>query len=141
MPRPPVNADEEKTRSVIASRESLDEEIEKNARLNRNYLLLVIFSTVVAAIGLIEDNVAVLIGAGDTPPDQAFPLTNAAGLGLAIGMSILIGVLSSSSIYSHELLSRTAVGLDSIALALASGAAAVLSLTTGLPSVLAYCWQ
>lgn len=156
LPRPAVNADdEEKKHSVTASRESLYEEIEKNARLDRNYLLLVIFSTVVAAIGLIEDNIAVVIGAmviapllgpnialalgtalGDTHLIRRSLLTNAAGLGLAIGMSVLIGVLSSSSIYSHELLSRTNVGLDSIALALASGAAAVLSLTTGLPSVL-----
>jgi uncharacterized membrane protein len=37
---------------------------------------------------------------------------------------------------SPELLSRTNVGLDSVALALASGSAAVLSLTTGLSSVL-----
>lgn len=155
LPRPAVNPDEEKVRSVIASRESLYEEIEKNARLDRNYLLLVIFSTVVAAIGLIEDNIAVIIGAmviapllgpnialalgtalGDTHLIRRSLLTNAAGLGLAIGMSVLIGVLSSSSIYSHELLSRTTVGLDSIVLALASGAAAVLSLTTGLPTVL-----
>lgn len=155
LPRTPVNAAEEKTRFVTASRESLYEEIEKNARLDRNYLLLVIFSTVVAAIGLIEDNIAVIIGAmviapllgpnialalgtalGDTHLIRRSLLTNAAGLGLAIGMSVLIGVLSSSSIYSHELLSRTTVGLDSIVLALASGAAAVLSLTTGLPTVL-----
>ena len=37
---------------------------------------------------------------------------------------------------SQELLARTDVKLDSIVLALASGAAAVLSLTTGLSSVL-----
>ena len=40
------------------------------------------------------------------------------------------------NIQSKEILSRTDVGLDAIALALASGAAAVLSLTSGLPSVL-----
>lgn len=154
LPRPPANPDEEKARSITASRESLYEEIEKNARLDRNYLLLVMFSTVVAAIGLIEDNIAVIIGAmviapllgpnialalgtalGDSHLIRRSLITNAAGLGLAIGMSLLIGAVSPDT-YSRELLARTDVGLDSIALALASGAAAVLSLTTGLPSVL-----
>jgi len=37
---------------------------------------------------------------------------------------------------SHEIMARTDVGLASVALALASGAAAVLSLTTGLSTTL-----
>ncbi len=45
------------------TREELYNSIEKNTRLNRNYLLLVILSTVVVAIGLLENNVAVVIGA------------------------------------------------------------------------------
>lgn len=55
---------------------------------------------------------------------------------LAIGLSIGLGSWWPYAIESKELLARTNVGLDSIALALASGAAAVLSLTTGLASVL-----
>jgi uncharacterized hydrophobic protein (TIGR00341 family) len=62
--------------------------------------------------------------------------TNLAGVGLAIGLSILIGVVWPIDINSSELLARTDVGMDSLALALASGAAAALSLTTGLSSVL-----
>ena len=38
--------------------------------------------------------------------------------------------------YSEEVLSRTVVGLATVALALASGAAGALSMTRGLPSVL-----
>jgi len=45
------------------TREELYNSIEKNARLNRTYLLLILLSTVVVAIGLLEDNVAVVIGA------------------------------------------------------------------------------
>ncbi|NIV31321.1 MAG: DUF389 domain-containing protein, partial [Anaerolineae bacterium] len=45
------------------SREELYNRVEKNARLDRTYLLLVALSTVVVAIGLVEDNVAVVIGA------------------------------------------------------------------------------
>ncbi len=55
---------------------------------------------------------------------------------VALSLSILIGKLWHLNFDSRELLARTDVGLDSVALALASGAAAVLSLSTGLPSVL-----
>jgi len=51
-------------------------------------------------------------------------------------MSIVIGFVWPTETFSPELISRTEVGLDSVALALASGAAAALSLTTGLSSVL-----
>ena len=57
-------------------------------------------------------------------------------MGLALILSIGIGFIWPLNIQSQELISRTNVGSDSVALALASGAAAVISLTTGLPSVL-----
>jgi uncharacterized membrane protein len=53
-----------------------------------------------------------------------------------VSLSFFIGLVSPLPLDSPELLARTNVGLDSVALALASGAAAVLSITTGLPSVL-----
>ena len=157
LPRPPQTekTEEEKRRSASATREELYHSIEKGARLDGNFLLLVCLSTVVAAIGLIEDNVAVVIGAmviapllgpnialalatslGDTRLAWQALKTNLAGLGTALAVSVLIGVVWPLEAPGRELLSRTDVGLDGIALALASGAAAVLSLTTGLPSVL-----
>jgi uncharacterized hydrophobic protein (TIGR00341 family) len=63
-------------------------------------------------------------------------LTTFVGISLAIILSIVMGAFWPSEIFSSELTSRTDVGLDSVALALASGAAAALSLTTGLSSVL-----
>lgn len=114
-----------------------------------------VLSTIVVAIGLLEDNVAVVIGAmviapllgpnialalatalGDTELIWKSLKTGAIGFVVALGLSILIGKLWHLNFDSRELLARTDVGLDSIALALASGAAAVLSLSTGLPSVL-----
>ncbi|MEJ2060833.1 MAG: TIGR00341 family protein [Gammaproteobacteria bacterium] len=155
LPRPEIDEDEAEKRSITASREALYEEIEKNAHLNRNFVTLVFLSTIVAAIGLLENNLAVVIGAmviapllgpnlalalgtalGDTHLMRHAVLTNLAGLALAVGMSVLIGLLSPIDTTSHELVSRTSVGMDSVALALASGAAAVLSITTGLPAVL-----
>jgi len=141
--------------SAIEAREALYEGVEKNARLDFNFAILVMLSTIVAAIGLIENNVAVVIGAmviapllgpnlafglgtalGDISLMRKSALTTSVGILLALILSVLIGVFWPFDIYSPELASRSQVGLDSVALALASGAAAALSLTTGLSSVL-----
>ncbi len=148
-------APKQKKSSSQATREELYEEVEKGARLSSNFLLLVTLSTFVASIGMIKDNIAVVIGAmviapllgpnialalstalGDTKLLWAATKANFVGLGLAIAVAVGEGFLWPISTPSQELLARTDVGLDSIALALASGAAASLSLTTGLSSVL-----
>lgn len=142
-------------KSTATSREALYDMVSKNAVLDSTFIVLVILSTLVAAIGLIKNNVAVVIGAmviapllgpnlalglgtalGDIELMRKSLKTNLAGMSLAIGLSILLGLTWPFDINSPELLSRTDVGLDSLALALASGAAAALSLTTGLSSVL-----
>ena len=153
----PDPSDTEANEAVTTTREELYSEIEKNARLDSTYLLLVFLSTVVVAIGLIEDNVAVVIGAmviapllgpnialalgaalGDMPLMWKAIKTTLAGLATALLFSILIGIFWPLNASSQELMARTDVGLDSVVLALASGAAAVISLTTGLASVLVW---
>jgi len=149
---------DEKTKIISTTettREELYNSIGKNARLNRTYLLLIFLSTVVVAIGLLKDNVAVVIGAmviapllgpnlamalgtalGDTDLMWKAFKTGLAGMSLALGLSILIGIFWPLNVESRELLARTYVGLDSAVLAMASGAAAVISLTSGIPSIL-----
>ena len=149
---------DEKTKIIATTettREELYNSIGKNARLNRTYLLLIFLSTVVVAIGLLKDNVTVVIGAmviapllgpnlamalgtalGDTDLMWKAFKTGLAGMSLALGLSILIGILWPLNVESRELLARTYVGLDSAVLAMASGAAAVISLTSGIPSIL-----
>lgn len=141
--------------AVTAARESLYEGVSRNARLDSNFVMLVFLSTVVAAVGLIEGNVAVLIGAmviapllgpnlalslgtalGDMDLVKKATRTLLAGTLLAVSLSAALGLLWPGELAGPELLARTEAGLDSVALALASGAAAALSLTTGLPSVL-----
>jgi uncharacterized hydrophobic protein (TIGR00341 family) len=109
----------------------------------------------VAAIGLLADNVAVVVGAMVIAPllgpNLAFALGTAlgdarlmresvlsllAGLLLAVALSMALGLLWPHETESREIMMRTHVGIDSVALALASGAAAALSLTSGLSSVL-----
>ena len=149
---------EKKTKIISAAettREELYNSIGKNARLNQTYLLLIFLSTVVVAIGLLKDNVAVVIGAmviapllgpnlamalgtalGDTDLMWKAFKTGLAGMSLALVLSILIGIFWPLNVESRELLARTYVGLDSAVLAMASGAAAVISLTSGIPSIL-----
>ena len=141
--------------AATATREALYASVQKDARLDVNFLALVALSTIVAVLGLVEDNVAIVIGAmviapllgpnlalalgtalGDLALMRQSLLTSFAGLTLALLMSVIIGWVMPLDMASHELMARTDVGMDSVALALASGAAATLSLTTGLSSVL-----
>jgi uncharacterized hydrophobic protein (TIGR00341 family) len=154
LPSPP-QAQRQKEDLATAAREALYAEVEKNAQPSADYLVLVVLSTLVAAIGLIENNVAVLVGAmviapllgpnlalglsatlGDFPLLGRALLTLLIGIGMAGGMGAAIGAFWSHALDSPELISRTSAGLDSVALALASGAAGALSLTTRLSSVL-----
>jgi uncharacterized hydrophobic protein (TIGR00341 family) len=158
LPPPTVSEEDASRRQAHAmaiTRQALYDDAKKGARLDYTFLLLVFLSTIVAAIGLIEDNVAVVIGAmvitpllgpnialalgtalGDTALMWQSLRTNLAGLGMALVLSVIIALFWPLNIESRELLNRTIVGLDSVALALASGAAGALSLTTGLSSVL-----
>ena len=155
LPREEAEEETEITSATETTREELYNSIGKNARLNQTYLLLIFLSTVVVAIGLLKDNVAVVIGAmviapllgpnlamalgtalGDTDLMWKAFKTGLAGMSLALVLSIIIGVFWPLNIESRELLARTNVGLDSAVLAMASGAAAVISLTSGIPSIL-----
>ena len=159
LPRPSKDAVADKTGDSktpsSTTREELYNQIEKGARLDGNYLILVFLSTVVAAIGLLENNVAVIVGAmviapllgpnialafaatlGDRDLIQASFKTNLTGLTFALLLSVVIGWLWPVFSPNAEILARTHVGFDGVVLALASGAAAVLSLTSGVASAL-----
>ncbi len=156
LPKPEEAPEKKKKAGKAAvSREELYDDVARGATYNRNFVFLVVFSTLVAAIGLIEDNIAVVIGAmviapllgpnlalalsttlGDVQLMLKAVKTNLIGLTITVGMAVAIGYFWPGELNSEELLLRTDVGFDGVTLALASGAAAVLSLTTGLPSVL-----
>lgn len=150
------NQDKIKKLRNTLSREELYSQISKGAKFDSNFLMLVFLSTIVASIGLIQDNVAAVIGAmviapflgpnlalafgnilGDKELIIRSCLTNAAGLGMTLAMTILIGLIFPFEFKdSHEFMSRTDIGFAALVLAAASGAAAVLSMTTGLSAAL-----
>ena len=150
-----AESDKAKAASGIQTREELYNSIERGARLDSTFLLLVFLSTIVASIGLIENNIAVIVGAmviapllgpnialafatslGDRELMWQSLRTNLAGLSLTLVMAIVIGLIWPGYLGSFEILVRTDVKPDGIVLALASGAAAVLSLASGLSSAL-----
>jgi uncharacterized hydrophobic protein (TIGR00341 family) len=142
-------------KSSTAAREELYNTVADGTKVDNAFVLLIVLSTLVAGLGLVEDNVTVVIGAMVIAPllgpNLAFAFgvalgdhvlmarairASSIGLTLSIGVSILAGLVLPVDLNSHELIARTTVAYDSVAIALASGAAAVLSLTSGLSSVL-----
>ncbi len=141
--------------SARASREELYHLVEGGARMDANFLLLVLLSTVVASVGLETDSVSVLIGAMVIAPllgpniafafgaaigDRGLMLTagksNVAGIALSVMIAAGLAMFTPVNTGSHELMTRTSLDYAGFALALASGAAAALSVTTGLSSTL-----
>ena len=154
LPKPEEEKREQED-SATTAREALYEGVEKGVRLDFNFVVLIVLASLVAAIGLIRNNVAVVIGAmviapllgpnlalslgtalGDLSLIRKSVQTLVAGILVAVAVSVILGLFWPSDMISHELMLRTEVALDSAALALASGAAAALSLATGLSSVL-----
>lgn len=145
----------ESSAPATVSREALLSQLSAQAKLDGHFMMLVFLSTIVAAIGLIENNIAVIIGAMVIAPllgpnlslSLATTLgkmdtmlesikTLLAGISFALVISYLLGIFYPNIELGSELLARTYVGMDGLALALASGAAAALSITTGVSSVL-----
>lgn len=145
---------EEKTPERI-SREELYEDIKDAARCSRVYLAMVVLSTIVAAIGLRQNSVAVIIGAMVIAPllgpNMALALgttlgdlsllwralrTSLAGIATAMAFSVIIGALLHVDPALPEVASRTRAVLGDIAVALASGCAGALAFTTGVSAAL-----
>ena len=137
------------------SREELYEDVKSGARLSRVYIAMVALSTVVAAIGLYYNSVAIIIGAmviapllgpnvalslGTTLGDLSLLrhglLTSLAGIAAAMALSVGIGVLLQVNPATPEIASRSGVGFGDIAVALASGSAGALAFTTGVSATL-----
>lgn len=159
----PRDEEEERNRKKRAAenriggmtREEIWNSVWGQAKLDQTYLVFVVLSTIVAALGMLTDSVAVVVGAMVIAPllgpNLAFSVgvalgdgtmigralvTNLVGLLVALGLSVLIGQLWNGSLASDELIARSRVDFVGLAIALASGAAAALSLVTGVSSAL-----
>ncbi len=137
------------------SRQELNHQIADMAKFHWVYVSTVVLSAIVASIGMLRDNVAVIIGAmviapllgpnialgfaatvGDTVMIRRALATNLVGMLIALGLAACIGIFLSADGFGDEVLSRTSVQLSDVVLALASGAAGALAITTGAPAAL-----
>lgn len=136
------------------SREELYEDLAHASRVSTVYVVMVALSTLVAAVGLVRGDLAIVIGAmviapllgpnvalplactlGD--PDLAKRSLKAIGVGVAIAaaLSLLLGLVLRIDASSPELAKRTHADLADIVLALAAGGAGSLAFTSGVPAV------
>jgi uncharacterized hydrophobic protein (TIGR00341 family) len=133
-------------------REELYEDINSVSSGGRMFLLLVILSAFVAAIGLLRGNVAIIIGAmviapllgpnigmalaatlGDSKLAKRSLKTNFTGIAVAFAIAITLGWFAGVDITNPEIASRLQVSYADFVLALAAGAAGALSFTSGVP--------
>lgn len=148
-------AEEEKKKTERINREELYNSIKDTVRPTRVYFAMVSLSTVVAAIGIMTNNVAVVIGAmviapllgpviamslaatlGDPDLARLSLKTSIAGILLALVLSTLIGYFLHVNPDIPEIASRTRVGMENVVLALAAGFAGALAFTAGVPGAL-----
>ena len=145
----------EKDHQERVSREELYSDIVDSVKLSRNFLTLVVISSIIAAVGLIQDNVAIIIGAmviapllgpnvglalattlADFELGKAALRTGLMGLAISLGLSILAGFIFSIDPTINEIAARTNVLPADIIVALASGSAGVLAFTSGVATAL-----
>lgn len=136
------------------SREELYEDVAQGAKLTRVYVAMVALSTIVAAVGLIRDDIAIVIGAmviapllgpnialslastlGDLSLARRSLTTIGIGIAVATALAILLGVAFHVDPLVPAIHTRTHAGLADVALALAAGTAGSLAFTTGVPAV------
>jgi len=156
--KPETAADEgrpaAKRRARRISREELYEDLVDATRLTPMWVLMVALSTIVAAVGLIRGDVAIIIGAMVIAPllGPNIALSLAATLGdphlarqslraTSVGVttagiiSLLLGALLTVDPAGPEIASRIQPGIGDVILATVAGAAGALAFTTGVPAV------
>jgi len=162
IPRPAKEEEEEeekkpkeKPKVLKISREELYSDLSDTTNLTWSYFVMVVLSTIVAAIGILKDNVIIVIGAmviapllgpnvtfslattlGDIHLTRHSLRANFAGIFTALLLSILAGYFLSVDPTIPEIASRTNVDLGDIGLALASGSAGALAVTIGISTAL-----
>ncbi len=164
LPQPEVDDSKEEKKSsdessekVVGriSREELYADVTSGSELNWVYIGMVLLSTLVAGVGLIRDDVAVIIGAmviapllgpnvsmalsatlGDLDLGWRSLKANAAGLFSSLALALIMGLMLQVDLESQQIINKTTVSLGDITIALAAGSAGVLGFTRGVPATI-----
>jgi uncharacterized hydrophobic protein (TIGR00341 family) len=133
----------------------LVEKLAGGVEISRNYILAVVLSVIVVTVGLVRDNVAIIIGAmviaplltpnmalslattlGDGKLARRALKANSLGMFMALILAALVGFAMCIDPTGSEIASRAAVGYSDIVLALAAGSAGALAFTSGVSAAL-----
>lgn len=133
------------------SREELYSDIAETLGINRVFVAMTILSAIVAAVGLMRNDVAIIIGAmviapllgpnvalslsttlGDLNLLGRALITNLIGVTLAFIISLVLGLTFSIDPNVPAIASRSSFALSDLALALAAGSAGTFAFTRGL---------
>lgn len=150
-PSPAAEASEPVEKMQRVSREELHEEATDAASPSRVFLALTFLSAIVAAVGLMRNDMAVIIGAmviapllgpnvalalATTLDDRSLARealkTSVLGFGIALVLSVAIGLIWTPDPDVSAIASRTRLGYDDLLLALAAGSAGTFAFTSGL---------
>lgn len=133
------------------SREELYNTLTESLGINRVFVSMVVLSSIVAALGLVRDDVAVLIGAmviapllgpniavslavtlGDIGLLRRAAMTGATGTAATLAIAFALGTFLSVDPETPSIANRIHVHLSHFALALAAGSAGAMAFTRGL---------
>jgi len=142
---------QEKLKYGRVNREELYANVQQAGQPTWLFMTMVVFSSIVAAIGLLRNNVAVVIGAmviapllgpnvalslasalGDKDLGKSARRANIAGILIPLLIAVVVGLIFECGPNCTEILSRTEINLSDIILALVAGAVAALSFTTDM---------
>jgi uncharacterized hydrophobic protein (TIGR00341 family) len=157
IPRPPEpeETDEAKPSPEQVARDELYNDLLSGTKVTSVFVATVILSAIVAAVGLLRDNVAIIIGAMVIAPlltpNMAMALattlgdlsllrkalkTQTVGVAIALAFAVLVGLFAMPDEVNEEIFSRTNATIGDVVLALASGAAGALAFTAGVSASL-----
>lgn len=153
IPRP-EKKEEKKDEEKTEERKSIEELYQKTCEavdISKTYYILIILASVVAAIGILYENIAVIIGsmviAPMLMPSIALSLsttlsdynltrksliTGVSGYLIAIAIGVIFGLLFIIDTSTQQILFRTDINLMYVILALSAGIAGSLSFTKGV---------
>lgn len=152
---PPGGGEKETSGALKIGREELRADLVDAADLTPAFVALTALSAVVCALGLLMDDVAVVIGAmviapllgplvalsmattlAEGPLARKGALSGAVGLVLAFLLAVGVGTVAPVDPGIPQIAGRSSVGLGHVGLALAAGSAGTLAFTTGTAAAL-----
>lgn len=161
LPRPKIEEKEDKTKGGQDSKERIStEEIYENvsgdvSSFSKTYFIMIILASIVASIGILYNNVAVVIGSmviapmlhpnmalsvGITLADSKLirkaAIISFLGFFIAFIIGLIFGLIFKVDPGSPEIITRTEINLMFVILAFSSGIAGSLSVTRGVSEAL-----